>query len=232
LKQRILPTLMEGREKESELDAISTDVEANADGRWNAKDHLAHLAWWRERDAKMIDAVRTGGTPPPAVEDDAQNAVIYQTYRDRQSSEIRELAQSSWDHLIDATTACSEADLTKPHPYSSSEVMWQTVCGVAFDHTGTHLTYWYLETGDVAKAEAAQRWWHDMHMKVAVDARHRSYAAYNLACFYARLGRAGEAMPLLRQSFEWRPDLREHARKDTDLDQIRHDSAVRVLLAT
>jgi tetratricopeptide (TPR) repeat protein len=232
LKQRILLTVQEGRVKESELDAVSTDVPANADRRWNAKDHLAHLAWWRDRDARMIDAVRTGGTPPPAVEDDAQNAITYQTYRDRPLGEIREFARTSWDRVIEATAACSEADLIKPHPYSSSNVMWQTVCGVAFDHTGTHLTYWYLETGDVAKAEGAQRWWHDMHMRVAVDARHRAYAAYNLACFYARLGRAGEALPLLRQSFEWRPDLREHAHKDTDLDQIRDNSAVRLLLAT
>jgi len=232
LKERILPTLLETREKESELDAVSTDVPANADGRWNAKDHLAHLAWWRDRDATLIDAVRTGTTPPPAVEDDAQNAVIYEMYRDRPLGEIRELARTSWDRVIEAAAACSEADLAKPHPYSSTEALWQTVCGVAFDHTGTHLTYWYLETGDLAKAEAAQRWWHDMHMKVAIDGRHRGFAAYNLACFYARLGRAAEALPLLRQSFEWRPELREHARHDTDLDRIRQDPGLASLLAT
>ena len=28
-------------------------------------DHLAHLAWWRDRTARLVEAVRTGGEPPP-----------------------------------------------------------------------------------------------------------------------------------------------------------------------
>jgi hypothetical protein len=55
---------------------------------------------------------------------------------------------------------------------------------------------------------------------------------YNLPCAYARLGRPREAIPLLRESFAARPDLAALARKDTDLDRIRHDPELASLLAT
>jgi hypothetical protein len=241
LKPKLLRVIDAARGREKELATAAVDAPANPDGRWSAKDHLAHAAWWRGRDARLVDAVRTGSPPPPAVgsrehageqpSEEVQNAVVYRTYRDRPLSEIRDLAASSWSEFTAAVEACSEEDLKRPHPYAANELLWQTVLGIPY-HTGEHLTYWYEDSGDEAHVETTQRWLRDMYVAVAPDAKGRANANYNLACYYARRGRAQEALPLLRDAFEDNAQLREWARQDSDLDPIRDSPALKELLAT
>lgn len=232
----------EARRKERELDAACADVPVDSGGRWRAKDHLAHVAWWRERDGRLISAVRTGAAPPPAVgsrevgedrqeEAGRQNGLIYERYRDRTASEIREFAGTSWDAFAAAIEACSEEDLSRPHPYAAGEVLWQTIVGICY-HTGEHLTYWYEEHGDDSRLEATHSWLRDIYVTVAPDARHRANANYNLACFYARNGRADAALPLLRDSLSESTELAAWAKKDSDLDRIRDNPEVKELLAS
>ena len=240
MKEKLLSVVQEARRKEGELDAACTDGPADVNGRWKAKDHLAHAAWWRDRDGRLISAVRTGSTPPPAVgsreldkeqqEEGRQNAVIYEMYRDRPLDEIREFSRFSWEAFTTAVEACSEEDLARPHPYAANEALWQTALGICY-HTGEHLSYWYAETGDEVLLEAAQRWLRDIYVAVAPDAKNRANANYNLACYYARNGRADQALPLLRESFEGNEQLGEWARQDSDLDPIREDPRVKELLA-
>ena len=236
LKQNLLEVVRDARAREQEIVDAATEMPADRGGRWHAKDQLAHLAWWRDRDGRLIDAVRSGAPPPPAVgsregqEEGRQNAVIYETYRDRPLSEIRDSATSAWDRFTAALEACSEEDLMRPHPYAEGEVLWQTGLGIAY-HTGEHLTYWYQESGETDRVEATQKWLRDIYVKVATDARSRANANYNLACFYARSGRVAEALPLLQDSFEGNEKLREWAKKDSDLDPIRDDPRVSQLVA-
>ena len=224
------------RAREGELVALVVDEPADPDGRWHAKDHLAHSAWWRERDGALIEAVRTGSTPPPPVgsqegqPEDQQNEMIYELTRDSPLAEIRERAHLAWESFTAAVAGCSEEDLLKPHPYATKDVLWQTALGICY-HTGEHLTYWYTELRDEPHADSAQRWLRDIYRAVAPDPAQRGGASYNLACYFARDGRADEAMPLLRESFEERPGLKEWAQKDTDLDPIRDDPTVKELLS-
>ena len=231
MKRKLLDTLTAGRKREAELEALCVDGPATA-GAWSAKDHLAHLAWWRSRNARLMDGVRTGGKLPPAVEDDPQNDVIYRENRERTAAQVKGDARRSWDELEAAVEACSEDDLNKPHPYAPSQKLWQTVPANGHGHLGQHLMFWYLETGDESRAEAAQVWQHDTDVLAFPETADRANADYNLACFYGRIGRADKALPLLRASFASRPELAAHARKDPDLDRIRDDPAVRRLLAT
>ena len=145
-------------------------------------------------------------------------------YRDRPLCEIRIYANSTWDQFRAAVQACSDEDLTRPHPYAKDEVLWQTALGIPY-HTGEHLTYWYQDAGDDAHVEATQRWLRDIYVAVASDARSRANASYNLACYYARNGRADQALPLLREAFEGNAQLREWAGRDSDLDPIRESPA-------
>lgn len=228
MKEELLRVIADARGREQELVRLATDMPSDPDGRWNAKDQLAHLAWWRDRDGRLTDAVRTGSSPPPAVgsregqEEGRQNALIYEMYRHRPLTEIRQAATSSWDSFWAAVEACSEGDLQRPHPYAEGELLWQTILGIAY-HTGEHLTYWYQDAGEETQVEATQRWLRDIYVAVAPDAKSRANANYNLACFYARSGRAAETLPLLRESFEGNQALREWAKKDSDLDPIRSD---------
>jgi hypothetical protein len=230
LKQKLLETIASGRARESEFEALCVDAPADPSGRWRAKDHLAHLSWWRDRSASVVDAVRTGGDPPPRVEDEPQNATIYQANRDRPASEILADARGSWDRLAAAIEACTEADLVKPHPHGPGVPLLDNVPGSA-GHLGIHLMFWYLDSGDEASAERAQLWSYEVESDPAfTNAKQRAYAAYDLACFYGRVGRAERALPLLRHSLEGAPELLELARGDTDLDQIRQDQELAALL--
>ncbi len=199
-------------------------------GRWAAKDHLAHLAYWRDRNATLVEAVRTGKEPPPKVEDDTQNAIIYEDYRDRPAAEVVAMARGSWDRLAAAIDGCSDDDLMRPHPHGRERTL--TDSGVAdAGHLGIHLMFWYLESGDETSAEAAMRWAYELEIAAAVDPKAPAYATYNLACFFGRVARAGPATPLLRASFADAPELLELARKDPDLDLIRSDPEVASLLS-
>jgi len=188
------------------------------------------MAWWRVRNAELIDGVRTGGEVPPSVEDDAQNDLIYKASRDRLAADIRAEARTSWDRLREAVEACSESDLVKPYPHVQGRALWESVPGHGHGHLAQHLMFWYLESGDEASAEKAQLWVRELETAHSPSDRQRAHATYNLACFYGRVGRAAVALPLLRESLEADPELVELARRDPDLDPIRSDAEVAALL--
>jgi len=235
MKAKLLQAVDEGRERERELEALVVDEPANPDGRWNAKDHLAHLAWWRRRSANTLDAVRTGGELPPPLPDDnddtVNNAVVYGQTKNLSAADVKAGARDSWSALRKAVEASSEDDLLKHHPRFPESQVWEAVPG-AVGHAGTHVWSWYLDIGDARRGMDAARWTFDMESRFFVTPEQLANSRYNLACVYARLGNAGEALPLLRQSFAARPELSELARRDPDLDRLRDDPELVELLAT
>src|SRR4051812_18660890 len=201
VKQELLRIVAAGQKREAELEALCVDMPANADGSWTAKDQLAHLAYWRARNARLLDAVRTGGEMPPSVDDDEQNAIVYAENRDRPLGDIEKDGRTSWAAIGASVEACTEGDLLKAHPYAPQYQLWETVTGVV-DHLVAHLVSFYVERGDQARAEAAPVWEYTLASKVFTQPFQKADSAYNLACFYSRAGRPGEALPLLRESFD------------------------------
>jgi DinB family protein len=208
------------------------DAPADPNGRWHAKDHLAHLMWWRRRSAQVLEAAHTGGEPPPRpAADDDQNAVIYAETKDLPAAEIKRAAGESWTALLAALEQCSEGDLAKPHPDYPEAQVWEVVPGMG-GHLGVHLMFWFMENKDAVRGESVARWGYDFECSLLPEGEKRADAAYNLACFYARDGRVDEALPLLREAFRGQPALREWAPKDPDLAGVRDRPEVRELLET
>jgi len=226
MKEKLLRAVDEGREREAKLGAFVVDEPADPDGRWKVKDHLAHLSWYRWRSAQTLDAVRTGGELPAVIPDDdgVQNAIIYAEVKDRPAADVKADAAESWTSLRKAVEASSDEDLAKPHPLRPESQVWEAVPG-AVGHAGTHVWSCYLDAGEEDRAEAVARWVSDLEGRFFTTPEQLADSRYNLACFYARTGRADEALPLLRQSFEAKPELVAWARKDQDLDQIREELA-------
>src|SRR5438477_12583657 len=222
MKEKLLRAIDEGREPEAELEAFVVDEPANPDGRWNAKDHLAHTSWWRWRSARTLDATRTGGElPPPVPDDDAvQNAIIYAEVKDLSAAAVKADAAESWTALRKAVEASSVEDLAKPHPRQPESPVWEAVPG-AVGHAGTHVWSWHLDLGDENRAMTVARWASDVEGSFFTKPEQLAESRYNLACVYARLGNADEALPLLRQSFEAQPAPMAWARTDRSLDPIR-----------
>lgn len=225
MKEKLLRAIDEGRSLEVELEGLVVDQPANPDGTWTAKDHLAHLAWWRRRSAKTIDAVRTGvALPPLAGDDEVQNAIIYAEVKDLPASSVTAGARKSWDALRKAVEESSDDVLAKAHPRFDDSQVWETVPG-AVGHTATHVWTSLLDVGDEKRAIEVARWGAELEGRFFSTAEKLADSQYNLACVYARVGRAEEALALLRESFAAKPEQVEWARKDHDFDGIREELA-------
>jgi tetratricopeptide (TPR) repeat protein len=226
VKEKLLQALDQGREREAALEALVVDAPANADGRWNAKDHLAHLAWDRRRGAQLLDAVRTGGEPPPSNTDGdvVQNAIVYAEIKDWSAAHVKAEAARSWAALRQAIEASSERNLAEPHPHRPESQVWEAV-PASIAHVGTHVWSCCLDAGEEERVLEIARWSADVEGRFFTTPEKLADSRYNLACAYARLGMAEEALSLLRASFETKPELAVLARQDSDLDRIREELA-------
>lgn len=189
------------------------------------------MSWWRWRSAHILDAVRTDGDLPPPTPDDGavQNAIIYAEVKDRRAADVKADAGASWAALRHAVEAASEDDLARPHPRQPEFQVWETVPG-AVGHAGTHVWSWLLDIGEEKRAMAVAKWAFDAEATFFTTPEQLADSRYNLACAHARLGEAGQAVPLLRASFEVKPELAELARRDRDLDRIRESDEFKALL--
>ena len=140
---------------------------------------------------------------------------------------MRAAAAESYTSLIDAVTACSDADLLRERPDNGGPV-WRVVPGNGHGHVAQHLSYWAVEHGDPVAAEEAAKWSYAIDSELFPD--NQPVADYNFACFYARNGDADKALPLLRTALRARPDLRAFALEDVDIEPIRDDPRTESLL--
>jgi len=228
LKEKFLQAQTETRQREAELVALCSDEPPDPSGRWRPQDHLTHLASGREFEAGLIEAVSSGGEVPPDRQD-GQNDVEYLATRDQPPAEVVARAARSWDRLESAIQAATEEDLAQARPYEPNRRRFVDLA--PGDHAAAHIFWAHLDAGNEPAAEAILRWAQDLSARTSTDPRNHAVGVYNLACFYARTERVDEALPLLRESFEAAPDLKDWAHKDPDLEPIRDDPRVKELLA-
>ena len=229
MKEKLRQALAETRQREGELEDLCSDIPADPAGRWHPKDHLAHIAWHRDRNARLIEVARTGGELPGHVDEDL-NASIYAATRDQPVAEVIAAARRSWDLMESAVAACTEEELGRPRP--DGPPGRKLVDGSPGDHLGAHLMWCHLEAGNEEAAKEILVWARDLALRTSSEPRAHAVAAYNLACFYARTGQVAEALTLLRESFSIDSGLRDWSHKDPDLDPIRDEPRVVELLGT
>ena len=124
---------------------------------------------------------------------------------------------------------CSDADLRQPRPGRPGQEVWETVPGNAHLHLAEHPGYLYAEAGDAAAAETAALWAHELDNRAFPSVNARATAAYNLSCFYARAGRAADALGHLELAVSLNSHVVEWARGGADLDSVRDDPRIAVL---
>jgi tetratricopeptide (TPR) repeat protein len=229
LKKRLLETLVAAQDRERELEKLVDDVRTDPE-RWTAKDHVAHLAHWRRHAAEVLGAARAGNPPPSSGDTDEMNATVHAANVARPAVEIAEQARASYAVLARAIEDCTEEELLLPRPGREQDKLWEVIPGNCHMHVGEHLVFWYEAQGDDRAAEQAQLWTLEVQEAAFTEPRSLSFGAYNVACYYARNGRAAEALPHLKRSFELNPDLKEWARIDKDLYRVRDDAELRAFL--
>ncbi|HEY6469890.1 MAG TPA: ClbS/DfsB family four-helix bundle protein [Candidatus Dormibacteraeota bacterium] len=231
LRDRLLQTLEAAEEHEAVLLALCDDTPAAEEGRWTAKDNIAHLNTWREHATRTLDAVRDGQTVDGPYDDsqiDGRNAEIYEAHRHDSADEVRTAAGTTYVALKAAVAACTDAELRRERPTGGE--LWRLVPGNGHAHVAQHVSSWLAEHGDAAGAEATALWAYTLETELFPEPADKAVADYNLACFYARNARVDEALPLLGGALRSQPDLRDWAMNDPDLTPIREDPRVQSLV--
>jgi len=232
MKEELLRNVEAARAKELEVLAPHVDDSEPAEpGTWTVKDTVAHLAAWREYAVAEIEAGLAGGESPELESDEeTQNAKLYAEMRGLSAKDVLHRAARSWAALADGIQGCSEQQLVGPRPGRPGMQLWHAVRGNGYAHLGEHLGYWYEANGDLRGAEDAAIWARDLSGAIPNDSE-RGNGEYDLACFYAKRGRAAEALGHLERAVSLNPELRDWAAKDADLDPIRSQPEVARLLA-
>jgi DinB family protein len=231
LRDRLLQTLEAAQEREAVLLALCDDSPATEEGRWTAKDNVAHLNTWREHAVHTLDAIRHGEPAEGPFDDsqiDGRNAEIYEAHRRDAADDVRAASASTYAALKQAVAACTDEELRRERPTGGE--LWRVVPGNGHAHVAQHVASWDLEHDDPAGAEATALWAYTLETDLFPDPADKAVADYNLACFYARNARADEALPLLGGALRSQPDLRDWAKNDPDLAPIRADPRVESLL--
>lgn len=199
------------------LDPHDRDT-APADGGWSAKDELAHLSAWRQRQADVMAARREGRAKPalPAVDIDETNALFH-----------AERADWSWDQVdtdADATADALIAEIVSADDETLADLeIIASIMGDGPEHDLAHLAriaeivglgQRVVDLASLAEAMIDRGGW---------PSRSAAFGRYNLACFHALGGRLDIARSLLLQALPAEEELRSLAPKDDDLVALRDE---------
>lgn len=221
LRAGLVEGLQQARAVEREVfaafDPAARDT-APADGGWSAKDTLAHLSAWRQRETDRLVALREGREEPPApaTELDDINAVYHDQRAGWDWERVAGDAESTADALLAEVAAAGDDTLADPKVVGS-------ILGDGPEHDLGHLAQLardealrsrVIELADATAAIIARGGW---------PTRTAAVARYNLACFHALGGRLDAARALLRQALPDSEELRTLAPDDSDLVALRDE---------
>ena len=167
LKERLVSLIESINAEEQALFANLSEAEHETRGepdRWSPKDVIAHLAAWKERTVRNLEAVARGESPVRYDDYGAVNARDFETYRDKSWAEVLEKALTANQRLIEQIEGRSEAELEAI--LHGERTVWQSIAGTGYTHPVIHLGEIYLDLGDAeyatglqeGGAEALSRW--------------------------------------------------------------------------
>lgn len=187
---------------------------------WAPKDHFVHLAVWQAYQARRLEAITTGNPPTQP----ADNDTVFLEHRDEPWDVVWANAMQALDDDAAAIARTSEEDLTDPNrfPWSNGRSLVSSTISNIYLHPIEHLVQMYEERDDLAAAERVQQ--ESVAMISGLFGKGEEYAnaVYNLGCFYAKRGRADDAIAQVREALTVNPKLTEWSKEDADLESL-HD---------
>jgi hypothetical protein len=198
---------------------------------WAAEPLVAHIAEFKQQQVQRLSAVRQGLTPPTFAEIDHAAADVYRRYAE-QAAVVAHVSRDTTRALIQGVIDAAAEDLLDPsrNPWLAGRMLWLQTVVRGFWHPTGHLSEYYL-SHDLAD-RALELATHATTLADTLDAPGpaRGMARYNLACVQARTGRLDAANDVLGQAIAANPDLTVNARRDPDLEPLRVNGALEVLL--
>lgn len=195
---------------------------------WSAKDHVAHMTFWRQRLVTRLQAMLRQEVQPTSENFEQINPIIFEEQRYRTWSDI--LSESDRVHasLIALTEQLTDENLTTFNRFDwlqDGAPLYTAFMGNCYEHIQQHLAQYLLDRHDLERAVETYEVWSNRVIEAEVPETLKGYMSYNLACFYATHMRLEQAAPVLQQAFTLYPATREFARTDPDLVALRPTQA-------
>ena len=129
------------------LDGDAFLVEVPDMGGWTRKDVLAHVEWWSDHSARVVDALVAGREPYPRdgepFDIDAHNARILAEGRARSLDDVRRGEAEAYRRVVAAVEAAPDADLLETGRFAwlGSDPLYRTVAADTSEHYAEHLPH-------------------------------------------------------------------------------------------
>jgi tetratricopeptide (TPR) repeat protein len=191
---------------------------------WAAKDHVAHMTFWRQRLVLKLQAMIQHQAPPESEDFEQLNPIIFEEQRYRSWPDILSESDRVYDELITITDRLSEEDLTDFDRFNRDQngaPLYSAFMGNCYEHTQQHLAQYSLDRHDPERAINTYEIWANRVIEAEPPEDLKGVILYNLACFYATHSRLEQAVPALHRAFMLYPTLKEFARTDPDLVALR-----------
>ena len=226
-KPLLLDLLRQAQSSQNAFFQLLPDAELVISGTpdyWSAKDHVAHMTFWRQRLALRLRAI-IGKEPQPEAQSFEQvNPLIFEEQRYRPWLAILSESDQAYADLIMLTAQLTEEDLTAWGRYDwvgDGMPLYTSFMGNCYEHTQIHLAQYLLDRHENARALEIYEVWANRVVEAPVPETLKGYTLYNLSCFYATHSQLEKARPALQQALTLYPALREFALTDPDLFALR-----------
>jgi tetratricopeptide (TPR) repeat protein len=194
---------------------------------WSAKDHVAHMTFWRERLTRSVEAIIEGQPQPPSQDFEQLNPLIFEEHRYRPWADLLAESDRVYADLIRLAQRLTEEDLTASNRFDwlpPDAPLYTSFMGNCYEHTQIHLAQYLLDRHDLERAITTYETWANRIIEAETPPILKGYMLYNLACFYATHQRLEQAEPTLQQAFVLYPATRDFALTDPDLVALRPPS--------
>jgi hypothetical protein len=194
---------------------------------WSAKDHVAHMTFWRQQLIPTVRAVLRHETPTRVDDYERLNPVIFERERQRPWSEILAESDHAYDELIALADQLGDDDLTAFQRFNWIPDGWPlytAFMGNCYEHAQQHLAQYALDRHDLPGALSTCQVWVERVVQTEAPDALKGYVLYDLACFYATHGEEAQALTTARRAFTLHPPLKDFAHGDPDLDAVRSHS--------
>jgi hypothetical protein len=207
------------REMEREFVAEARKSETAPKG-WPAALNLFHICMWRERLKNALTDVRDGRAyaPPPDDVNETNDAELAGGL----GVALVDIAERS-DVLLVSLIKLWEEVGERPFKWYTNNTTMEALLRNSYIHPRNHIVAYLNENGDTAGADRLLEDAVTEMREIAAPPLVLGAALYNLACARVARDRLDEALELLVEAFPMRPDLKESAPKDKDLEML-HDN--------
>lgn len=198
---------------------------------WAPKEVIAHLAYWKSRQALRVEAMARGEESPESEDWGMVNTETWPEHAQLTWDESAKRSDDAMRRLIAAIQSLPESALTNPDDQESeANLLFATTMGNAVGHVAEHMANHYRSIGQTERAARVQQDAVQEIIDAHIGSGAEGGARYNLACYYALHGQPSDAISELRVALAKRPDLVPWARQDHDLDGLRDDLAFQTLV--